>query len=71
MFPLGFGIKISIPTLITYLRPSELRQTWRSSSLGTGQSCFAKLTRSSQQETSAAQVVDGFGESYLQEAHPL
>ena len=69
MFPLGFGIKIPIPGLITYLLPGELRQPWRSSSLGTGQSCFAKHSKSSQQGTCVTKVTGDFGESYLQEAH--
>ena len=71
MFPLGFGIKIPIPNHITYLLPGELKQPRRSSSLGTGQSCFAKLSRSSQQGSCATKVAGGFGWSYLQEAHPL
>ena len=71
MFPLGFGTKIPIPSLITYLLPGELRQTRRSSSLGTGQSCFAKLRKSSQQGFCATKVAGDFEKSHLQEAHPL
>jgi len=59
MFPLGFGIKIGIPNQITYLRPGELRQSWRSSSLDTGQSSIAKLPKSSQQEKSCVASATG------------
>jgi putative transposase len=71
MFPLGFGVKIKIPNQITYLRPGKLRLSRCSSSLDTGQSSFAKLSKSSQQESCVAQATGPFRESYLQEAHPL
>lgn len=72
MFPLGFGIKVPIPGLITYLLPGELKQIRRSSSLGTGQSCFAKLSRSSQQGNCVTKVTGGFGESvFARSSFPL
>ncbi len=71
MFPLGFGIKIGIPSQITYLQPGKLKQTRRSSSLGTGQSCFAKLSESNQQASCVMKMTGGFGEMGLQEAHSL
>ena len=71
MFPIGFGIKVRIPSQITYLLPGKVKLSRRSSSLGTGQSCFAKLTKSSQQVSCVTKVTGGFRESYLQEAHPL
>lgn len=36
MFPIGFGIRISLPKEITYLRPGPLRRPGRSSSLDIG-----------------------------------
>ncbi len=70
MFPLGFGIKVEIPNHITYLRPGELRLFRCSSSLGTGQSSFAKPSKSSRQESCVVQATGPFRGS-LQEAHPL
>lgn len=76
MFPLGYGIKIAVPSQITYLRPgklrlNELRLSRCSSSLDTGQSSFVKLSKNSRQDNCVAQAAGPFRESDLQEAPSL